>query len=342
MIDVSKHISELLLTNNCVIVPGFGGFVANYQPARIHTASYIFNGPSKSIAFNINLSANDGLLINKIVSSEYVNLFYGDKSMAQFVQEVKTEMKEGRTYKLPKIGILLMDKEGHIQFIPDPSNNFLLQNYGLSAFEAKPVVHKREPILKSLEGTGITNEEIPVIKSGRQFRIIAISTAAILLIAFLIQIFIQVNAQDKNYADILGIDALLHNDVVSTSQYSPGYMRMENYFLKYYRPTTALTDSIPMLTADQIHEAIEVNLNANNNQLIVESKYWVIAGAFGKKEIADLVKDQIYKEGFSVEVIQKNDYFMVAISIPLEINYATYRNQFIDATGITDAWVLKK
>lgn len=38
-----------------------------------------------------------------------------------------------------------------------------------------------------------------------------------------------------------------------------------------------------MLTADQIHEAIEVNLNANNNQLIVESKYWVIAGAFGKR-----------------------------------------------------------
>lgn len=342
MTDVSKHISELLLTNNCVIVPGFGGFVANYQPARIHSASYIFNGPSKSIAFNINLSANDGLLINKIVSGEYMNLFDAEKSIIQFVQEIKAEIKEGRTYKLPKIGRLTMDKEGNIQFIPDPSNNFLLQNYGLSAFEAKPVIHKREPVIKSLEVTENTDEEIPVKKSGRQFRIIAISAAAVLLIAFLMQIFIQVNTQGKNYADIFGMDALFRNEAISTSQYSPGYMRMEDYFLKYYRPTTALTDSIPMLTADALPDVIEEKLNSNSNPLIAESKYWVIAGAFAKEDLAQVVKDNIYKQGFASEVIQKNDYFMVAVSVPLEINYATYRNQFIDATSISDAWVLKK
>lgn len=342
MTDVSKHISELLFTNNCVIVPGLGGFVANYQPARIHTASYIFNGPSKSIAFNNNLSTNDGLLINKIVSGEYMNLFDAEKSINQFVQEIKKEIKEGRTYKLPKIGRLTMDKEGNIQFTPDPSNNFLLQNYGLSAFEAKPVIHKREPVIKSIDVTEIADEETSVKKSGRLLKIIAISTAAVLLITFLMQIFIHVNVQGKNYADIFGLDALLHNETISTSKYAPGYMRMEDYFLKYYRPTTALTDSIPMLTADALPDGLEEKLNPNNTTVIVESKYWVIAGAFAKDELAQVVKNNIYKEGFASEVIQKNDYFMVAVSVPIEINYATFRNQFINATGITDAWVLKK
>ena len=33
MIELAQHIETLLLENDCVIVPGFGGFVAHYSPA---------------------------------------------------------------------------------------------------------------------------------------------------------------------------------------------------------------------------------------------------------------------------------------------------------------------
>lgn len=33
MIELAQHIEVLLLENDCVIVPGFGGFVAYYTPA---------------------------------------------------------------------------------------------------------------------------------------------------------------------------------------------------------------------------------------------------------------------------------------------------------------------
>ena len=33
MIELSRHIETLLLENDCVIVPDFGGFVAHYNPA---------------------------------------------------------------------------------------------------------------------------------------------------------------------------------------------------------------------------------------------------------------------------------------------------------------------
>ena len=33
MIELSQHIEVLLLENDCVIVPGLGGFVAHYTPA---------------------------------------------------------------------------------------------------------------------------------------------------------------------------------------------------------------------------------------------------------------------------------------------------------------------
>ena len=35
MIDLVKHIETLLLENDCVIVPGLGGFIAHY-----HTATF--------------------------------------------------------------------------------------------------------------------------------------------------------------------------------------------------------------------------------------------------------------------------------------------------------------
>lgn len=33
MIELAQHIEALLLENDCVIVPNFGGFVAHYAPA---------------------------------------------------------------------------------------------------------------------------------------------------------------------------------------------------------------------------------------------------------------------------------------------------------------------
>ena len=43
MIELARHIEILLLENDCVIIPDFGGFIAHYQPAR-----YIKGGKSLS------------------------------------------------------------------------------------------------------------------------------------------------------------------------------------------------------------------------------------------------------------------------------------------------------
>ena len=43
MIELAQHIEALLLENDCVIVPGLGGFVAHYTPAmRVAEENYVF------------------------------------------------------------------------------------------------------------------------------------------------------------------------------------------------------------------------------------------------------------------------------------------------------------
>ena len=47
MLEITKYIQELLFVHDCVILPGFGGFVANYRPAKIDENQQIVHPPSK-------------------------------------------------------------------------------------------------------------------------------------------------------------------------------------------------------------------------------------------------------------------------------------------------------
>ena len=63
MIELAQHIETLLLENDCVIVPGFGGFVAHYSPATRVKEENIFLPPTRTIGFNPQLKLNDGVLV---------------------------------------------------------------------------------------------------------------------------------------------------------------------------------------------------------------------------------------------------------------------------------------
>ncbi len=73
--DISLHISSLLFEHECVVVPGLGGFVSNYSPARIHPVQHLFQPPSKTILFNPELKNNDGLLAKFIAENEKTSFY---------------------------------------------------------------------------------------------------------------------------------------------------------------------------------------------------------------------------------------------------------------------------
>ena len=94
--DITAYIRELLFSHDCVIIPGFGGFIGNYSPARIDKSSSTFHPPVKQISFNRNLNHNDGLLIGKISESSGLN--YGDARniVDEFVNNVRKRLEKGK------------------------------------------------------------------------------------------------------------------------------------------------------------------------------------------------------------------------------------------------------
>ena len=151
--DITAFIRELLFGHDCVIVPGFGGFIGNYTPARIDKSTGTFYPPVKQISFNRNLNHNDGLLIGRISMSSKIN--YGDSRnlVEEFVTGLRKKLEKGEKVVFDNIGSFINNQEGNVQFEPDGNANYHLDSYGLEPFQYLPLegYDVRKRIIRHIE-----------------------------------------------------------------------------------------------------------------------------------------------------------------------------------------------
>lgn len=131
---LEQYISNLLKQHNCVIVPDFGGFVANYKSAIINEGKKKIFPPSKSVLFNHHLTNNDGLLANEVANQQ--NCSYPDalSLIKGKVNDWEKRLDEGDRVELEDLGFLFK-REGQIHFEQSRDTNLLLSAYGLTAVE---------------------------------------------------------------------------------------------------------------------------------------------------------------------------------------------------------------
>ena len=71
--QLSKYISELLLSHECVTVPALGSFISTFKSAHYDLSNEKFYPPSKNISFNSQINKNDGLLAKHISTKEGID-----------------------------------------------------------------------------------------------------------------------------------------------------------------------------------------------------------------------------------------------------------------------------
>ncbi len=139
---LEHYIADLLYRYNCVVVPGFGAFLAERTSARINDTTNTFFAPSKFIAFNEQLSTNDGLLVSYIAETEkdsYENTLLKIQAIAK---EWKGLLKKEEKLNLQNIGLLWTNHEGRVQFQPSQEVNYLTSSFGLASFNSIPVTRE--------------------------------------------------------------------------------------------------------------------------------------------------------------------------------------------------------
>jgi hypothetical protein len=166
---VENYISELLLRHNCLIIPGFGGFVARYAPAKIDWNKGVISPPSKELLFNKHLIQSDGLFVNHIATQEKLTFSAATSRVDAIVHDWKTTLRSGGRVEIDKVGMLYQDNHDNLVFEQDRFFNLLLSSFGLRevTFVAEEkveqrtverVVHAANPVLEES-----TKEETPIV-----------------------------------------------------------------------------------------------------------------------------------------------------------------------------------
>jgi nucleoid DNA-binding protein len=320
-VDVTAFIKELLFGHDCVIVPGFGGFIGNYTPARIEKNTGTFYPPVKQISFNRNLNHNDGLLVGKISASAEIN--YGDARniVEEFVGGIRKKLEKGEKVNFDHIGSFVNNHEGNVQFEPDKSANYHLDSYGLDPFKCLPLdgydVRKR---------ISQHNEKDPV-KQLLVRKIIWRAAVIVPLLALIVAVPLKTDLFRGK------VESTTMNPLVSAEFESN--KKAVDEVNNTNAESLSLTDSSQVI-ADKDPEP-EIIIPA-----VTESdSYIVITGSFKAKENADLQRNTLIEDGFSPEIVTTaNGFYRVCAIACNDIKTANSKKDSIEKK-FPGSWVSK-
>ena len=139
VIELKRHIEILLLSNDCVIVPDFGGFMAHHVDARYDGRDNMFLPPLRTIGFNPQLTMNDSLLALSYVEAYDISYPEALNRIADEVAEIKQTLENTGRFELNDIGTIILNETGNYTFEPCEAGILTPELYGLGGFDMLPL-----------------------------------------------------------------------------------------------------------------------------------------------------------------------------------------------------------
>lgn len=326
--EIAGYIAELIYKHDCVIIPDFGGIIANPSGTYLNTITEQITPPSKSLAFNRDLKNNDGLLANYIVEKTGISYTDALATIKEYVREIWGKLDSINNYDIKEVGTFFLNKDSKLQFIPSRRANYLTESYGLFPVKAKKVVKDEEkaevkPIptperikptktivadRPAIEQEEIELDEVVTIKRSPKRVLINTMVAALAIITFGFSFLIAGNTvlKDTKVGSMVDLSGLLHSSEIT--------------------PKTDEIKSTEIATVEIVTE------------------YYIIGGAFENDENANAFAEELKAKGYDGEMAGET------ISGMKRVSYSKYTNEdeanaaleTIKDTENQYAWVYKK
>lgn len=209
MIELAQHIEALLLENDCVIVPGLGGFVAHYAPATRVEEENIFLPPTRIIGFNPQLKMNDGLLVQSYMSVYGTNFSDATKIVEREVDELIAALHEEGKVDLPNVGEVRYTIYNTFDFAPYDNKITTPYLYGLDAFEMQELSALEKPQAEKdtfslVTATTPKEKRTFAVRFNRAYLTNAAAVAAVIILSFFFSTPIEnTEVIEENYATLL-------------------------------------------------------------------------------------------------------------------------------------------
>ena len=306
---IENYISDLLYRYQCVIVPGFGAFLTQYQNAKVHGTTNAFYPPSKSVSFNEQLQSNDGLLTNYLTDVLKISYEEATKKLETAVYHWKVALQNDEKIELSGIGNLWLNEEGKLLFQPSYHVNYLTDSFGLSSF-VSPAISREEMKKEILE----LEDKVPIAFTPERRKSPSyLKYAAVVLLA------LSAGTLGFRYMNEQGAERMQILQTQAQEQVEKN-IQQATFF-----------DSSPL-------EMPSVTLTVKKEPL----KYHIIAGAFRVEENADKKVVELQEQGYKALRIGKNKYGLHQVTyasftaVPEALEYL----RTIKRTVASEAWLL--
>lgn len=277
---IEKYISDLLYRYQCVTVPNFGAFITETVSARVNEESQTFFPPQKVIAFNANITNNDGLLANHIATNEKINYEKALDKIANQVAIWNAKLITSNVVSLENIGTFSLNKESKIVFEANSNTNYLTSAFGLSSFTQPEI--KREVYKQQVEAL---EEKAPIVFTPER---------------------------KKNYS-------FVKYAAVITLFLAGGLYGGKTYYDNQIETQTLLVQKqVQEKVQEQIQQAtffIDVPVTAIELPVKEEKMpYHLIAAAFRNEENAEKALQMLKEQGFKAVKLEKNKHDLIPVA----------------------------
>ncbi|HOO96043.1 MAG TPA: hypothetical protein PLH60_09560 [Proteiniphilum sp.] len=315
MKELVSHIEFLLHDHNCVIIPGFGGFVVNNLPAR-RDGIATFHPPVSELVFNRYLTHNDGLLAQSFMKSDSIPFEAAMQKIEHAVQEMLRELREGKKIELGALGQFEMNSDK--QFVYKPTAYVQPLFFGLKTASLKPLVQMQPSTVKT-HG----EQKSPRM---RTVGITAAAAAVLLLLMFLLPVgdrtIVHQSAQIISETDLFGSRPHLNKSNAATAE-------------------PVVTEESTDVTMEEATVA-EPEIVVANEQM---PRYYIIVGVYEVKEVAEKMMEKLMDGGFTERGWMKRpgriDVYAASFADREEAE-GTLRKIHLDYPAYREAWILKR
>jgi len=315
MKELVSHIEFLLHDHNCVIIPGFGGFVINSSPAR-RDGMATFHPPVSELVFNRYLTHNDGLLAQSFMKSDSIPFEAAMQKIEHAVQEMMRELREGRKIELGALGQFEMNSDK--QFVYKPTAYVQPLFFGLKTASLKPLVQMQPSTVKT-HG----EQKSPRL---RTIGITAAAAAVLLLLMFLLPVgdrtIVHQSAQIISETDLFGSRPHLNKSNAATAE-------------------PVVTEESTDVTMEEATVA-EPEILVANEQM---PRYYIIVGVYEVKEVAEKMMEKLMDGGFTERGWMKRpgriDVYAASFADREEAE-GTLKKIHLDYPAYREAWILKR
>ena len=359
MIELNRHIEILLLSNDCVIVPGLGGFMAHHAEARYDEEDHTFLPPLRTLGFNPQLTMNDSLLVQSYVEAYDMSYPEALRRIEDEVDELKQHLDNEGHYELNDIGSLSVNEDGKYIFRPCEAGILTPQLYGLSSFEFAPLgnLSKQQaapaPVVEAaaepakLEETAEVADVTTLEPEEEEERAIVIKMSwvrnAVAVAAAVLAFFLMttpVSNSENSHQSVSN----LNNSILMGMM--PKDSNMEKLDIsKIETPKPAVNSDTVAPAVEPAKEVVQPIAKADTASVAAPQAlhYCIVLASCISKKNANAFVEELHQKGYTeAEVYIRNNVTRVIYGNFKTVNEAYNKlNRIQKRKGLEEAWVLK-